>query len=403
MVAASSTFNTYFAEVLSLLWPEASATNSELQRATDELSLIALPNARRPRLILPSRPKKVAARAIRNYKASATGRQLVVTRTLAAMARLGVLGVLPNRLTVTSSRQSIDRRISTLLGTHVHIAVYIGPDRAVQKPILQVIDTNGNTLAFAKLSTRALTRALIRHEAESLTLLQSLGLREFGTPRVLAHTTWHDSELLIQSAIQPGDSAVRLRKKLPGATTELMGCLGITEQPWLSGEYRQSLVERLMHLEHNYHAPQLQRLLVGLDARLARGPIRLGAWHGDWGPWNMTTTSDQLIAWDWEHFQSGVALGLDAAHFDLSELTTAHGRPMTEAFQLLVRGEFPGLVAELKELPARDVLFSLYLLEISLRYLEAGEDRIAGTKMSQMSTWLADVVDLCLFALQNQG
>lgn len=403
MVAASSNFNAYFAEIIALLWPDEGRTRPSGGSQNSDLSLIALPNRHRPKLLLPSHPPKVAAAALRNYKASATGRQVIVTKSLAAVARTGILRAFPNHLRVATSNQSIDNEISRLLGTKIHIAVYIGPDRAVQKPILQVIDASGSTVAFAKLSTRGMTRALIRHEAESLSILQSLVLQELGTPRVLGHMSWHGSELIVQSAVQPGHSRMRLREKLPTATMELMGCLGIAQQSWMSGHYRNSLLQRLVCIDKNPQAKPLKHLLAGLDARLARETIRLGAWHGDWAPWNMTTSDTRLIAWDWEHFQPGVALGLDAAHFDLSELTVNQGKAMVETFRLLLHGQVHGLVADLSNLPPRDVLFSLYLLEISLRYLEAGEDQVAGTKMSQMSTWLPDVVRLCLESLQRDA
>ncbi len=39
------------------------------------------------------------------------------------------------------------------------------------------------------------------------------------------------------------------------------------------------------------------------------------AWHGDWVPWNMARDGDQVLLWDWEHYEDDVLAGFDHLHY----------------------------------------------------------------------------------------
>ena len=54
-----------------------------------------------------------------------------------------------------------------------------------------------------------------------------------------------------------------------------------------------------------------QRVEAGFGAEV----LAVGAWHGDWAPWNMAWHGRRLQLWDWEQFGTGVPFGVDAVHF----------------------------------------------------------------------------------------
>ena len=52
-----------------------------------------------------------------------------------------------------------------------------------------------------------------------------------------------------------------------------------------------------------------------IAAHFGDATLWFGAWHGDWVPWNMARHGDEVLLWDWEHYEEGVPVGFDALHF----------------------------------------------------------------------------------------
>src|SRR5262249_27015492 len=94
----------YISEVGRLLWPApATATltkaRSAVSRAADEV-LVVLPDARRPKLIVPG-GRRAGAAAIRRYGQPGSVRTAVATRALAAAVAGGLGPVLGDRLAIS--------------------------------------------------------------------------------------------------------------------------------------------------------------------------------------------------------------------------------------------------------------------------------------------------------------
>lgn len=388
----------YLCDLLALLWPPIEGRAAGVWN----VPFVVIPNLHEPKLVIPRKPHAAAAAALRNYRASATGRGLVMIEAVALGARMGLLDLLPSRLTVQSSADSIDVHLSQLLATRVNVAMYIGPQRAVQKPVLQVLDSRGRTVAFAKLAINELTSSLIRCEAEAISRLTARNLQHLSTPRVLSFGRWHDSDLIVQSAAAPGGSNTRLRRLLPEATQELAGSFGIVESEWTQSEYRTRLFERVSAHGAASHAGTILQTLHWLDEELRAELVQFGSWHGDWAPWNMTSTESQVIAWDWEHFESGMPVGFDAVHFDLSEQLFDGGTSVVDAFSSVLEGRRGDLTSSACSGIGRSQVVTLYVLEIVTRYLERGEDLVGGTRLSRIDEWLPKVLARCQNALHSR-
>lgn len=382
--------DTYLSDLVNLLWP-AQADTGYHRGALHTMA--ALPSLRAPRLLVPVRPLSVAAAALRNFKASASGLGRLRNRSMAAGARLGALSVLPKRVIVAQTEDSIDSYLSRILDTQLYAALYIGPQRAVQKPILQLIDPRGHTLAFAKLGTNALTASLIRHESQSVDRIGRSAPRHFRTPEVITHSQWKEAELIVHSAALGDGRHDRLRRILPDATSELARCLGVQRRPWASSPYRSRLHTQLHALPVSEQRSQLLRGLQWFDDYFQNTPLPFGTSHGDWTPWNMAISGGRLTVWDWEHLESDVPVGLDAIHYDVSVQLSTGVSPFESLTQVLCgNGPLTRAVCG-PEYPS--VLTTLYVFELATRYLRHGEDVIASTGISQLGSWLPQVLTAC--------
>jgi hypothetical protein len=115
---------------------------------------------------------------------------------------------------------------------------------------------------------------------------------------------------------------------------------------------------------HDDMADVLDRF-VGLLGE--RDPLPVGAWHGDWGPWNMAWQRGHPQVWDWERYGDGVPAGLDVVHYLASAAIVADDLPRARArLQGLV---LPALAALGHDRRQADGVVDAYLLEIASRYL----------------------------------
>lgn len=394
-----SSLSPYLRDLLTLLWP---TTAEPPHSDTSNVPFVVIPNLHEPKLVIPRKPLAATGAALRNYRASATGPGMLAIQAVSLGARLGLLELLPSRLTVQTSNDAIDAHLSRILATKVSVAMYIGPQRAIQKPVLQVLNSRGHTLAFAKLAINDLTSSLIRCEAEAISRLTASKLRHLGTPRVLSYAHWGGGDLIVQSAVAPGGSSARLKRLLPEATQELARSFGITESEWVQSEYRARLFKRVTAHSASSHAETILQTLHWLDEELCADLVQFGSSHGDWAPWNMTSTESQVIAWDWEHFESGVPVGFDAVHFDLSEQLFDGTNSVVDAFASLLEGRSGDLTSSVCSRIGRPQLVALYVLETVTRYLERGEDVVGGTRLSRIDEWLPHVLTQCRNALRRR-
>jgi hypothetical protein len=391
--------DSYLAEVLGTLWP-APARVSRISRfrrpdrsATD---FVVVPSLRSPKLVLPRRPRKVTAAALGNYKASASGAARLRLRALALAARLGATVLLPDRVRVVPAPghagTALADHLRAALGKDFHLALYIGPHRAVQKPVLQLLDRDGTTFAFAKIGTNELTRALVRSEAESLHLLTAAPLAHLRVPRPQYHGRWNGHEVLVQEALHPAGGADVDPAGLAPAMVELARSNGTERSPlrvstYLTGLRHRIAVEQATELTDT--------LLSGLDRLVEyRGdqPLEFGSWHGDFAPWNMTTAPGRVLVWDWEQYETGVPVGFDALHYHVQTAVVMDGRTVADAFES-ARAHASDLLTPFGvDESSGELTVALYAVEIATRYIQDGE-LDAGTVMGHVDRWLAPVLD----------
>jgi hypothetical protein len=362
--------------------------------APGAVEFAVFPRERNPVLLIPLRPRRVAAAALRGYKASGDTRDRLRFGLAAAAAAAGLGRLAPDRISIEpgtpaastgGTAADIAGYLRSVLGGDVSVALHVGAPRANRKPVLQVISSGGEVAGFVKVSLNPLTADLVRAEAATLELLAGAPLTHLRPPRLLHHGRWRGHEVLVQEAFRPGRPASGL-PGLTAAMTELARLRGVSRRPATGSPYWQDLRARLAALRPGPAGP----LLPALDALAATADgltLAFGAWHGDWTPWNMTMSGGQAMVWDWERFATGVPVGYDAVHYRLQGDIVRGGADPTAAAEAALAGA-AGILAPFGTEPdAAGLVAALYLTELAARYVSESQAE-AGARLGKIDTWL---------------
>jgi hypothetical protein len=389
-------------QVAPLLWPAPLRSHAGRGRArtpgTTHAVYLLLPDARRPRLLVPGgcRP---AAGALRRY---GVGRGRAARWQAALLAAGMATGIAPlllrDRLTIMGppgDQEPIEAHLADVLGRRVLISMYLGPARANRKPVLQVLTPAGRTIAFVKVGVDALTRRLIREETAALRDLAAAGLERLAVAEVLHSGAWHGAELLVQSALPVGGRGTRPDRALVLAAQKEVATIGSSHPaPLRETPYWARLTARLAALPPGAEAFRLAEVADRVEVGCGDVRLPLGAWHGDWTPWNTAVRNGRLLVWDWERFERDVPVGYDALHWSLqAELVNRLVEPRAAADRLLA--DPPDLTAFGLDREQARATAAAYLTELALRYVTDGQ-REAGARLGDVSAWLLPALQAAL-------
>ena len=360
--------------------PEVSVGRGSLPPGFRELErYVALPTAGDPKLLVQTSPAGAAAHAVTTF-ANGSGVALrLASRAAAAGIRVGAMRVVPGeRITIGVADGTDEARLPQLL-LRRHLAEILGRDDLVLamrvgamrpngKPVVQVMDPRGDAIGFVKIGWNDLTRPLVRREGEVLAELSEPGRHPttFSVPRLIHRDRWHEYELLLVEPI--GESG---QFSGPGAplqpTREVAGIGGVTRVPLAASTWWQAIRERLEAAPH----PTLGAAVDELERRSGERELPFGGCHGDWTPWNMTRRGGMLMVWDWERFQHGAPIGLDAIHYAFMVSLRRRKRPHTTASQDALEATPPLLQAMGVGPDDGPTVLMLHQLEMAVRYAEA--------------------------------
>jgi hypothetical protein len=382
------------ADICAVLWPPPASASLARGRGAGpgERDFILLPRAQRPRLLVPA-SRRASAAAVRRYGEPGSLRAWAASRALAlALAGGGAALGLGGRLRVRASGgDSIEAYLSDALGREVLISTHLGAARANRKPVLQLLTDRGETAGFAKISVNPLTRDLILAERAALSQLAGKAFRGLTVPRIVHHGQWHGREVLIMSALPVWRRRRPLRAgQLAAAMLEIAELGGRDRGPLPGSPYLARLRARVEALPGGPDRAALGAALEVLGA--ADVELSFGSWHGDWTGWNMASTADGLLVWDWERFTAGVPVGFDALHYGLQQAVVRRQQPPRKAAAECVRAAPVALAAfDVPAMEARAVAI-LYLAELSARYL-ADRQAEAGAELGRPGTWLIPAIE----------
>lgn len=348
------------------LWPDEGRRMT--RRPGREPALLVLPSRRRPRLLVPS---DVPAASCMLRRHSPGRAQRLGQELLAAGQRRRLLNWVPlsRLLTVDESGLGIETLVKDQLGASARVGVLLGPPRANAKPVLQVFDAQGSTIAFGKVGGNDTSRALVRAETKTLVALSRLGLQAVEIPAVLWNGNWRGLEVLLISPMSSSQERASSWDLPAEAMREVAETEGVQISALDASAYLAELVRRCELLFDP--GTGARGALAELTGAFGSLELRFGRWHGDWAPWNMGIASHGVQVWDWERSCSPVPLGFDVAHFSLQrEIRTRADAPI--AARAVLRETRRTLS---QWYPADDVIeqqaaatVMMYLVEIQCRY-----------------------------------
>lgn len=383
----------YLEEVLALLYPAPCSTDGRRGEGEQITEYLVVPDARKPRLLVPTVSKRVAAAAVRRYAEPQSRGARLKRDAVVAVLRTGASSVLlRDRITVTGPMAaSIDGYLRRQLGRDLAVSIHIGPARANRKPVLQLISPDGETFGFGKIGTGPLTRTLVRAETAALARIGGAGLTKLTVPTVLHAGQWRALEVLVQSALPVWLPRSPLTaQRLTAAMLDVAGCCGWSTGTLAGGAYWAGLRGRLNAVSDRAEGVALSAAADLLAKRAGDTELRYGAWHGDWAPWNMANLADALLVWDWERFTSGVPAGFDAVHHELQKRIQSTG-DAAEAVEATVR-RADELLSPFNVAPeVRELTALLYLVDLATRYL-GDRQAEAGARLGVLGTWLLPVL-----------
>lgn len=304
MNSSGATSPTWLTDVL---WLDAEILGWT-QSATGRERFVAVPDVRTARQLLPWRLSSAlaATRRVSDDRAP-------VTRWRDGAAVAGMLAVSPlsrrHRLSVRGSASLIEHVSNEIDAHHASGLVMCGPPRANQKPVIQLHDRVGRTIAFVKVAWNDLTRLLLASEQRALDTLAAHGDRGFTVPPVLAAGAFGTATWL---AIGPAGVERRERPDLR-TVDRLASAIERTAPNWQGPTSEASFVTALLTETNTLDFGR--RAVAALIERESDRPLELAASHGDFVPWNTLSGQPRPAVWDWERYSIAAPIGTDRIHY----------------------------------------------------------------------------------------
>ena len=327
-----------------------------------------LPSAGHPRFFVPVDSPggwRVVARS------GAGGRADQVQALASRLLRAGVGKVLPiDRL--EAKDRGIEQHLEEVLGQPVRVGVRLGRVRADRVLVLQVLAADGATLAFAKLGSTDISDAGLAVEAgppaPTRRSCSRWGVSSVASPRGQLGRTAPAGDVRRRGQPMPATD------ELPAASMRrLAEAAGTAESTLGDSDFLARLRADVEQVREKAVRDTLADHLDAITSRYGDETLRFGAWHGDWVPWNMARHGDEVLLWDWEHYEEGVPVGFDALHFRGQQLRNADRKHLdrgeetwwAERRSLLARLDVPAEAADLTAV--------LYLLRVNVRFVIEGQ------------------------------
>ncbi|WP_088321050.1 phosphotransferase [Kineosporia sp. R_H_3] len=310
-----------------------------------------IPSAARPLFLVPV--DAGAARRLLTSHNRLRGPKVRAARTAASLAVAGLAAVSGDRTVLRASvpRDVPDDAVDAALVTRhlrrhvpgaVATAVSLRAFHPLAKPTVQVTDGRGRVVAFTKVASDPATGERVEREA---VLLRDLGAGLPGPavrlPRVLDHGTVGPFTV---SVVEPLPQSTRgARRDDEDRVLDRLATFaaafddaGPATAPLRTTALWTELTARVRAVTGpDCTRPDLADALRALTESVERAdgdrPVAVGAFHGDWVPWNMGWAGDTLWVWDLEYGSRQGPVGLDALRWVYQCTHVLDGATFTEA------------------------------------------------------------------------
>jgi hypothetical protein len=346
----------YLADTIDLLFPGVNGTGPVGP-------LTVLPSSRAPRLLVPVRPRRAAATAVRRYTAQQGARQRFAGAALAAAIRSGLCDRMPHVTSGAPLGESIWSHLTSVFGQPIVTTLAVTSQRPNRKPVLQVFDAGGHTIGFAKVGATALAARLVAAEAAALTAVASLDLPHVDVPRIVHYGAWRELPVLVTSPLP--------RRRSPRWDSDvLVRAMREVSQTPMGGvaDYLAS-VDARSAAAVGPHVDQWREVFGDLTAGRDLSAVPMGPWHGDFTEWNCARTGPRLAVWDWERYSGPAPVGFDRLHYLLNHYVRGRRNHFASAAARVVADSEALLAPWNVSADDAHTITLLYLLDIALRYI----------------------------------
>ncbi len=340
-------------DLASILW--AGAERTGWRGATERY--VAMPDTDEVRQLIPWRWSSVRATARRTSDDRRPAKRVRDT--------VGVIGLLTIGALSRSRRMGVDGialvdHVAARLGDEpTRGLVLCGPPRANQKPVVQLHDRRGRTIAYIKVAWNDLTRTLLADERRSLDHLARRAA-DVRVPKVLAAGEFGDATWIALSPVEVD------RRLDPDHDTIDRVAVAIETTGTRSVE---TVADAAFTCELRQAAdalPHARTVVAPLFERDRDAELTLAGCHGDFVPWNIQSGEPVPAVWDWERYRPSCPAGYDRLHYRLQVALHRTGRAFPDALHDLAAG----VDDVLTDLPTdrRSRHLDWYLADLLVRY-----------------------------------
>ncbi len=331
----------------------------------------ASPTTHEPRVLIPADSAGASKRAVRRYHDGFDlGRW---ARSVAAEVSM-VSPAIAHRLldkraiVLDGPDDSADRGVlgglRRIMGRDdLRFAISLASPKTNRKPVIQLLDDAGLTLGWAKVGWNPWTERLVTNEARWLATPSNPPII---TPIVLEHDVIAGRRIVVLSAVAPGRRP-KLRAAAqpdPAVLRAISGRGTVSERPIVETGWWSSVEAVLPHAE-----PDERRAVERAVATADDLVFSIGAWHGDFTPWNVMTVRGLAEIIDWEFAADEVPLGFDLCHYHTQIAAEIRHLPADQAIDHSARLSPQGLAQLGVDPHTQLATWRLYLVELVRRTL----------------------------------
>jgi hypothetical protein len=231
-------------------------------------------------------------------------------------ARSGIPMWYRDRILIAQRNQSpLETMVSAAYeGKDIRLALSAGAPEPARnrKASAAILDLNGHINGFAKISASPLARKLLEHEASFLSVLAANNAVCDSVPRLIGSGNIDQRYVMVQAPVTGGAASLDLT---PAHHRFLSALSSGPTKPATATAMVSSFSHRVAALGSS--ASKLAEPVRQVQASLVGCLVPTTSVHGDFTPWNIRQTRDQLCCYDWEY---GCADGLpliDQTHHEL--------------------------------------------------------------------------------------
>ena len=267
-----------------------------------------------PELLLPTGRKATVA-ALRRFHDGMDRPRRRKKMAAVALAKSGALAKLwRGRVNVvTSASLALDGQASLLAHLNevvgqpcLHAMTFGPPLRLNRKPVIQMINPQGDVVGFAKIGWNQRTKELLNNEIAWLRKLEVSVPKSFAYPAVLNAGSWRGVDYALFDPVPSTYRSEVEPSSLVGndVFAEIAELSGTEVTPLIQSAFVDR-IERYLRRHPNFN------LIARYLEQHRDMPLTFGSWHGDVSPWNVSTIGGLPHIIDWEYAASPVPVAFD--------------------------------------------------------------------------------------------